>query len=456
MVGVTIVGAQWGDEGKGAVVCKYAEEADIVARFAGGDNAGHTLYDRLGNKRATNIAPSGILFPKVINVIGNGCVVNLETLVRNIEGLNPILLISDAAHLILDWHIKLDGAKEKARGKNALGTTKRGIGPCYADKANRIGIRAGLMKFPQRLEKAILEVSLQKNIELQMYGLPGVNPSEMYYRLKPLFEKFAPMVTDTSLYLNQTLKENKKILFEGAQAVMLDIDHGTYPFCTSSSTTIGGVLTGLGIGARAVNHIIGVAKAYTTRVGEGIFPTEGEDYEKIKNENRGKVKLTASEKDILKRGSTLHPEYDQIASKKLRIVGDEFGTTTGRPRRTGWLDLVILKKAARINGLDSFAITKLDCLDGIQILKVCFAYQNPKTGKRLYEFPNDQEELRGFKPIYRHLLGWENTKGIKSYSKLPPTAQEYIKFISNFTGIPVSLIKNGPKQDECIELLSPW
>lgn len=445
---IVIVGAQAGDEGKGSIVALLAQDADDVVRTQGGDNAGHTFYTRDGKKVVTNIAPSGICFPGVNNIIANGCVVNLETLAKNIEGFQPKLYISDAAHIILDYHRILDGARERSRSGGALGTTQKGIGPTYADKMNRIGIRAGLLKHPDRLEQEIRNVVAQKNKEFGLYGIEDrvIDVDLLLKRMDPLFVRFAPCVIDTGLYLHQAVKNNRRILLEGSQAAMLDIDHGTYPAVTSSNTTIGGMLTGTGLGLKAISKVIGVAKAYTTRVGEGIFLTEGEAYERIKESKRGDFTLTEKEKRELMRGEL----SDQAVSRYIREIADEYGATTGRPRRVGWLDIVPLKKAVRINGLDSLAITKLDCLDGIGKLKICTAYANPVTKEMITEFPSDQRDLEGFIPVYETFKGWNSTKGINIYGKLPTETKEYLEFISKAVDVPISIIKTGCGLDDYI------
>jgi len=450
---IAVLGAQWGDEGKGAIIAQLAENTDIVVRAQGGDNAGHTFYTEEGKKVVTNIAPSGICFPKVSNVIGNGCVVNLEILAKNIADYNPELYISDAAHLILDYQRVLDGVRERNRSTGTIGTTQRGIGPAYADKMNRMGIRAGLLKHPQRLKEEIKHIVEQKNKEFIFYDIEKrIDADELLEQIEPFCRQFAPCVIDTGIYLHRAMKENKRILFEGAQAAMLDIDHGTYPAVTSSNTTIGGMLTGTWLGLRAIENVIGVAKAYTTRVGEGIFPTEGELYQNIKGYNRGEFSLTEIEKRDLREGEL----PDAVISRYIREIADEYGATTGRPRRVGWCDMVALKKAVRVNDLDSLAITKLDCLDGIGTLKMCTAYQHSETGQRITDFPSDQQELEGFSPVYESFKGWESTKGIRDYEQLPNETKKYLGFIAETLNVPISLIKNGCGLEDYILMERLW
>jgi len=461
MVGkvTAVVGAQWGDEGKGAVIAKLAQDYDICVRPQGGNNAGHTLYDSDGNKVVVNIAPSGIIFPHVTNVIGNGCVVDLEVLDKNMQDAKGKLLISDAAHLFFNYHKLLDGAQEKSKGMGKIGTTQKGIGPAYADKINRVGIRAGSLLHPERLEELLRHNIEQKNRELAFYGVDAlVDADDILARMKPLFEKYAPLVIDTRAYLQQAVHSGKKILLEGAQGAMLDLDHGTYPFVTSSNTNVTGLLAGSGLSPKFLGNVLGVVKAYTSRVGAGPFPTEGESGEYINQyENRedylSNCSLTNEEKAIVLAGKDdKKSHYDLLVSRYLRENADEFGSTTGRPRRVGWLDTVALRKAAEINGFDSLVLTRLDNLDGIGTLKICKAYVNPATGEKLEDFPNDPEVLWGFVPQYEVLQGWENTKGIRSFRELPQQAKDYVATLESYVyGIKISAIKNGCKQEDYIQ-----
>ena len=469
MVGnvTAVVGAQWGDEGKGAVIAELAQHAHLCVRANGGNNAGHTLYDSEGKKVVVNIAPSGILYPHVTNIIANGCVVDLEVLDKNMQGARGKLLLSDAAHLIFDYHQLLDGAQEKSKGSGKIGTTKKGIGPAYADKINRMGIRAGLLQHPERLEELLRKNIFEKNTELLFYKskvpdleIPIIDADMLIAKMKPLFEKYAPLVTDTRLFLQQAFYNGKKIILEGAQGAMLDLDHGTYPFVTSSNTNVTGLLAGSGLPTKWIGSIFGVVKAYTSRVGEGIFPTEGEPgqdinrYEK-KDEYLRDCALTGNEQQIVRAGDIYHPEYDKLVSRYLRETADEFGSTTGRPRRVGWLDAVALRKAAEMNGFDSLILTRLDNLDGIGKLKICVGYERYENGEvteRLAHFSNDQERLQGFRPKYEVLKGWENTKGIKSFKNLPSEAKDYVATLEfHVHSIPVSRIKNGCKQEDYID-----
>ena len=456
-----VLGAQWGDEGKGAVIAELAGDSDIVVRCQGADNAGHTLYDSEGNKIVVNITPSGIIYSHVTNIIGNGVLVNLETLDKNMQGAKGKLLISDAAHLLFDYHKLLDGVQEAGKGSGKIGTTKRGVGPGYADKINRIGIRAGLLQQPQRLEEILRHNIEQKNKELSYYGLSSsIDADTLLAKMKPLFAKYATLVTDTRAYLNQAFHEGKKILLEGAQGTMLDIDHGTYPFVTSSNTTVTGLLAGSGLSPKMLGPVLGVVKAYTSRVGEGIFPTEAEpaihiNSYKTKEDYLRRCFLTESEKKMVLAGDDKSPYYDLLVSRYLRETADEFGSTTGRPRRVGWLDAVALKKAVEINGFDSLVLTRLDNLDGIGRLKICKGYKKPatpgKSEEQLGYFPNDSEALQGFVPQYEVLLGWKNTKGIRTFSELPQPAKDYIATIEHFLGTRFSRIKNGCRQEDYIE-----
>lgn len=452
-----VVGAQWGDEGKGAVITTLAQDSDICVRAQGGNNAGHTLYNSEGKKVVVNIVPSGIIFPHVTNIIGNGCVIDLEVLDRNMQGAQGKLLISDAAHLIFDYHKLLDGAQEESKGSEKIGTTKKGIGPAYADKINRVGIRAGLLRQPERLEELLRQTIEQKNRELSFYGIQSIDADAFMTRMGPLFESYAPMVSDTRTFLYHAHLKGKKILLEGAQGVMLDIDHGTYPFVTSSNTTVTGLLAGSGLPPKLLSEVFGVVKAYSSRVGEGPFPTEGENAHDInscknKEEYLKEHALAEDERKVVLAGDVDHPQYDLLVSRYLRETADEFGSTTGRPRRVGWLDAVALRKAVEINGFDSVILTRLDNLDGVGAVKICRAYQNSYLGEKIDVFPNDPEALHGFIPQYAILPGWENTKGIRSFRDLPQQARDYIEVLENLIGVPFSAIKNGCKQEDYIQV----
>ncbi|MEJ2209392.1 MAG: adenylosuccinate synthase [Anaerolineae bacterium] len=424
-----ILGAQWGDEGKGKITDMLAAEADVVARFAGGDNAGHTVT--VGTERfALHLIPSGILYPRVTCLLGAGMVVNPGKLLAEMEGLaargvdvSPQRLkLSDRAHLILPYHIALDGAAEAARGGEALGTTKRGIGPAYTDKAARSGIRAcEMLQPPPVLAERIREQVAAKNEVLQkVYNQPPLVAAEVVEEYLAYADRLRPHVTDVSEQLAAAIRSRKRILAEGAQGTLLDLDHGSYPYVTSSQPTIGGVLLGLGVGPQYIERVVGVVKAYQTRVGAGAMPTE----------------LTGELGQQL-RGTGAQP-------------WDEFGTTTGRPRRCGWLDGVALRYALRINGLTEMAITKLDVLSRFETLQVCVAYE--LDGKRIETFPAHAAELARCRPVYEALPGWgTDISDLRSFEALPPAAQDYVTSVEDLAGIPAALISVGPGRDQTIK-----
>jgi len=420
MDNIAVIGAQWGDEAKGKLVDVLSENADVVARFQGGTNAGHTVV--IGDKKFVfHLIPSGILHENTTCVIGNGVIVNIEKLLDEIEMINKggfnidnNLLISERAHLVMPHHILAERESESGQGKK-IGTTLQGIGPTYSDKMNRkFGIRiADLMDFSSFKEK--LSFNLKNKGEI----LNSINEELDYNVLLEDYEEYAnrikKFVTDTSLFMHKALKSNKRILFEGAQGTLLDVDFGTYPYVTSSNTTIGGVFTGLGIGPNAVDKIIGVSKAYTTRVGEGPFPTE------------------------------IQGELGEYVRKR----GKEFGATTGRPRRCGWLDIVGLKYAVRVNSFDEIALTKLDVLDGLEKIKVCVAYRF--NGKILEEFPSSLKILEQCEPIFEEFPGWEEgSSSVKDYKKLPVNAIKYIEYISEMLDTNISIISVGPRRSQII------
>ncbi|RLC78743.1 MAG: adenylosuccinate synthase, partial [Chloroflexi bacterium] len=379
MPATVVVGAQWGDEGKGKITDLLAQDADIVARYNGGNNAGHTVVIGSQTFRLHHI-PSGILYPHVTCLLGNGMVINPAHLCEELDGLaargvdiSPSRLkISGHAHLILPYHIALDGADEHRRGKKAIGTTRRGIGPTYADKAARTGLRVVDMLDEDAFAEKVREAVKAKNHILEkVYGLDPLDPDQLAQEYRNYARRLAPYVADVSLLVDEALREGKTVLCEGAQGTLLDLDHGTYPYVTSSTPTIGGALTGLGIGPRWIERVIGVSKAYTTRVGKGPFPTE----------------LT-----------------DEIGDRLVE-AGQEYGTTTGRRRRTGWLDAVILRYAVRVNGLTELALTKLDVLTGIDPLKICMAYRC--DGRLLQHSPLSPAQLARCEPVYEELPGWD-------------------------------------------------
>lgn len=428
MTSAVILGAQWGDEGKGKVVDYYAKDADIVVRYQGGCNAGHTVVVN-EEKYKFHLIPSGVVQGKKV-MIGNE-VVDLKALSEEIEtlkskGINPDLLISERAHITLPYHKILDGIEESYRGKSKVGTTKRGIGPTYTDKVARSGIRMiDLLYEDDYLEEKIEELVSLKNKTLKhVYGSNlTVSKREMIDYLKKYGNKLKAYIGDVSLALYEAMKEGKNILFEGAQGTFLDVDHGTYPFVTSSNPTIGGVFTGTGIGPKGIKTIIGVSKAYTTRVGGGPFPTE------LKDE----------------------------IGERIREKGGEFGTTTGRPRRCGWLDAVMLKYATRINSLDGFAITKLDVLGGLKKVKICVAYEY--EGKRIEESPADLKVLEKCKPVYEEFDGWKDLSredwmkiAKEGFDALPEEAKDYLRRIEELTEVPIFLISVGPERGATISL----
>ena len=429
MSAVVIVGAQWGDEGKGKVVDLYTERADWVIRYGGGPNAGHTLV--VGDEKiVVRLLPSGILREGTRCVLGQGMVIDPAVLLSEIDelvrrgrnGIEKRLLISDRAHLILPYHITIDCLREaKAAACNALGTTKKGIGPTYEDKARRTGIRTGDLRDPVRLrERIALAIEAWAPT---IVALGGEVP-EIDAILKPLLElaeRIVPLLSSVSLIVDKALRDGAHVVFEGAQGTLLDIDHGTYPFVTSSSAVSGGAAIGVGVGPNRIRNIIGITKAYTTRVGAGPFPTELDDADGI----------------------------------HLREVGAEFGSVTGRPRRTGWLDLPALRYAARVDGIDGLAITKLDVLTGMQRLRICVAYDTPAG--RTEDFPIDDMEVPGrITPVYHDMNGWNETLcNARRLDSLPGKARAYLDFISEQTGIPLYLVSVGPKRDETVMLHNP-
>lgn len=423
-----ILGAQWGDEGKGKITDMLAAEADLVARFGGGDNAGHTVT--VGSERfALHLIPSGILYPRVVCMLGAGVVVNPRRLLSEMEGLvargveiTPARLRLDGrAHLVMPYHLALDGAAEQARGGSAIGTTGRGIGPAYTDKAARTGIRACELQHPETVLAArIREQATAKNEVLKrLYGQPPLDVEAMVDEYLGYARSLGPHVADVSAELDTAVRSRRRILAEGAQGTLLDLDMGSYPYVTSSHPTVGGVMTGLGVGPQYVGRVVGVVKAYQTRVGAGPMPTE----------------LTGELGDLM-RGTGAQP-------------WDEFGTTTGRPRRCGWLDGVTLRHANRVNGLTELAITKLDVLSRFESLSVCVAYE--LDGHREENFPVDLDVLARCKPTYETVPGWQvDISRVRDFDDLPVQARRYVTLIEDFLGIPVSLISVGPARDQTI------
>ncbi len=416
-----VVGCQWGDEGKGKIVDILASDADIIARFQGGANAGHTIV--IGeNKYILHLIPAGILQPNKQCYIGNGVVLDpfgfkeeLDFMTEKKIDYRSRLFVSPATNLVLPYHKLIDSTQEKSRGASSLGTTGRGIGPAYIDKVARHGIRVADLFAPDRLKKRLEFQRVIKATYLEGSTDERADLDRTYEELIALADLFEPMVVDVSYRLNKAHEEGKTILFEGAQGAMLDVDLGTYPFATSSNTTIGGVLTGLGVGPRLIDQVIGVVKAYTTRVGTGPFPTELVDE----------------------------------TGERIRTLGQEFGATTGRPRRTGWLDLVALRHAARINGLDAIAVTKLDVLDELDEIKVCVAYE--LNGRRSDQVPLDLAELNHVKPVYESVPGWKcDTTGATDFDSLPSRTQDYLKMIAGDLKVSIHLVSTGARREDTI------
>jgi adenylosuccinate synthase len=405
---ISVLGAQWGDEGKGKIVDLLTPNFSIVARYQGGHNAGHTVYAN-GRKFVLRLLPSGILHDGIVCVIGNGVVVDPQALFAEIDeiaragiSIGNRLLISDKAHLILPYHRELDLLSEARRGERKIGTTSRGIGPAYEDKIARRGVRVGDLANPGSLAEAVEHNVAARN---RIIGDSTMDAHQVLDDLARAWERMKPWVTDVSLFLDRARAEGRAIMFEGAQGTLLDIDHGTYPYVTSSNATIGGVCTGLGVGPRAIDGVLGVAKAYTTRVGEGPLPTE----------------LTGE------------------LGNRLRESGQEFGAVTGRPRRCGWYDAVAVRYAVRVNGLTALALTKLDVLDGLAELQVCTSYRC--RGATLAEMPGDLAQLAACEPDYETLPGWRTpTAGARRYAELPREAHRYVARLEEITGVPAAII----------------
>jgi adenylosuccinate synthase len=421
---VVVVGAQWGDEGKGKVVDTLAEHFDIVARYQGGANAGHTVYVD-GRKFILQLLPTGIVRPDKTAVIGNGVVVDPEALLREIKAVegNGVrvdgrLLISDRAHLILPYHRALEVAAEEARGVGKIGTTAKGIGPTYEDKAGRRGLRAGDLRNPELFRRRCSEVVAEKNrIASALFGGAALDPVALADQYLEVAQHVVPFLADVSAYLNAEIDRGKRVLFEGAQGTLLDLDHGTYPFVTSSSASAGGACTGTGVGPTRIQSVVGVSKAYATRVGSGPFPTEAKG-----------------------------PE-----GEKIRERGGEYGAVTGRPRRCGWFDVVAARYSARVNHLDSLIITKLDILDSLSEIPVGLEYEY--QGKRFTDFPPDVECLDKVQVHYRVLPGWQQpTFGLQDFSKLPQKAKDYLRFLSDQVGVEIAMVSTGPERDQVLWL----
>jgi adenylosuccinate synthase len=426
---VAVIGAQWGDEGKGKIVDLFSRDADIVVRFQGGNNAGHTLVVG-GEKTVLHLIPSGALHKNKLCVIGNGVVVDPEVLLEEIGGLRAkghllnesLLKISEGAHLIMPYHKAIDQARERLRGKGKIGTTGRGIGPAYEDKVARTGIR-----FVDLLDGVTFRDKLRRNIEEKNIYLKAIlkektlDYDEIYDAYCGFRDELDKYVADTGVLLDREIRAGKKVLFEGAQGTLLDVDHGTYPYVTSSNTVIGGVCTGAGIGPRNIDQVIGLSKAYTTRVGSGPFPTE----------------LKGAE------------------GERLKQEGDEFGSTTGRPRRCGWFDAVGVRHAVRINGMTGIALTKLDVLTGFKKIKICTAY---KSGGRTYDdFPASVRVLKNAEPVWEEMEGWdEPLSGARKLSDLPANARRYVHRLEEIVGCEMILVSVGPGREETIMLKNPF
>ncbi|HET7690733.1 MAG TPA: adenylosuccinate synthase [Nocardioidaceae bacterium] len=423
MPAIVVLGAQWGDEGKGKATDLLGSSIDYCVRTSGGNNAGHTIVVN-GQKFATHLLPSGIITPGCIPVIANGVVIDAGVLFEEIDGLaargvdTTTLVVSSNAHLITSYHTALDKTTERFLGKKQIGTTGRGIGPAYADKINRIGVRvADILDEKILAEKVEAALEVKNHLLVKVYNRRAISVGEILDEIGEYADRLKPMIADTSLLLNRALDDGKVVLFEGAQATMLDVDHGTYPFVTSSSPTAGGVSTGAGIGPNRIDRVIGVIKAYTTRVGSGPFPTELFDDD----------------------------------GERLRQIGAEFGTTTGRPRRCGWYDAVIARYASRINGLTEFFLTKLDVLGGWDQIPVCVAYEI--DGVRHDEMPMTQTEFHHAKPILEYFDGWtEDISGCRTFDELPKNAQNYVKALEDLSGAPFWGVGVGPGREETIVL----
>ncbi len=424
---IVIIGAQWGDEGKGKVVDLLADRFDIVARYQGGHNAGHSVY--VGEKAfVLRLLPSGIIHEDAICVLGNGMVIDPKAFFEEVDQMKSLgisitperLKVSSRAHLIMPYHRALDHTSEERLGNEKIGTTLRGIGPAYEDKAGRRGIRVSDALVPE-----LLKLRIERNLEeanriIVTYGQPPLYANQIFDEISPLVERLRPFVCETSHYLAEAKKQNKKILLEGAQATLLDVDHGTYPYVTSSNPTAGGAAVGTGIPPHHISGVLGIVRTYATRVGEGPFPTE----------------MLDTEEDM---------------ANLIRKRGNEYGSVTKRPRRCGWFDAVATKYAAELNGFDSVALTKLDVLDALDEIKVCVGYEI--DGVRVDTFPAVSIDLQKIKPIYETLPGWKSeTLGVTKIEDLPIKAREYVEFLSNSIGVEIGLISTGPERDQTIIL----
>ncbi|SCA90636.1 Adenylosuccinate synthetase [Streptococcus macedonicus] len=427
MTSVVVVGTQWGDEGKGKITDFLSQDAEVIARYQGGDNAGHTIVID-GKKFKLQLIPSGIFFSEKISIIGNGVVVNPKSLVTELKYLHDegittdSLRISDRAHVILPYHIKLDRLQESSKGDNKIGTTNKGIGPAYMDKAARVGIRIADL-----LDKEIFAERMRVNLEEKnrlfekMYECEPIKFEDIFEEYYEYGQQIKDYVTDTSVILNDALDVGKRVLFEGAQGVMLDIDQGTYPFVTSSNPVAGGVTIGSGVGPSKINKVVGVCKAYTSRVGDGPFPTE---------------------------------LFDEVGDR-IREVGHEYGTVTGRPRRIGWFDSVVMRHSRRVSGITNLSLNSIDVLSGLDTVKICLAYD--LDGERIDHYPASLEQLKRCKPIYEELPGWsEDITGCRSLDELPENARNYVRRVGELVGVRISTFSVGPDRDQTNILESVW
>jgi adenylosuccinate synthase len=426
---LVIVGTQWGDEGKGKVVDLLTSRADVVVRFQGGNNAGHTLKVG-GDQIIVHLIPSGILYADTLNIIGNGLVVDPSVLLEEKESLRKRgyfqndgqLLISDRAHVIMPYHKVIDLGREEVLGKAKIGTTGRGIGPAYEDKASRMGVRMGDLLRPDVLTRRVRFSLEEKNFLIEhRFKLAPFNPDQVIDQYLDFGQRLAPHITDTTHVLHSRISEGNRVLFEGAQGTLLDIDHGTYPYVTSSNVVSGNVCCGSGVSPTNIENVWGVVKGYSTRVGQGGFPTE----------------------------------LDNELGEEIRKVGGEYGATTGRPRRCGWLDLVVVNHSVRLNGLTGIALTKMDVLTGISPLKICTGYE--LDGQVIDRVPASIGDLERLVPRYREVKGWEEPLDLcRSYDDLPKNARDYVETIEHLTGVPVTLISVGPSREQSILRKSPF
>ena len=428
MSSVVVVGTQWGDEGKGKITDFLSENAEVIARYQGGDNAGHTIQFN-GVTYKLHLIPSGIFSPEKISVIGNGVVLNPKSLITELAYLHERnvttdnLRISDRAHVILPYHIRLDQLQEEAKGDNKIGTTNKGIGPCYMDKAARVGIRvADLLDREVFAERLKINLAEKNRLFTKMYDADPIEFDDIFEEYYEYGQQMKQYVCDTSVILNDALDQGKRVLFEGAQGVMLDIDQGTYPFVTSSNPVAGGFTIGSGVGPSKIDKVVGVCKAYTSRVGDGPFPTE---------------------------------LFDEIGSR-IREVGREYGTTTGRPRRVGWFDSVVMRHSKRVSGITNLSLNSIDVLTGLETVKICVAYRKP-NGEEISHYPASLVELGQCEPVYEELPGWsEDITGCRSLEELPENARNYVRRISELVGVRISTFSVGPDREQTNILESVW